>query len=244
MVQSLNSASEIDQRVAQKNSFYYTFKRSKFFLCRSKLHLPVWGCGLLQDTGFKENAYLGFNLGSQIFQWNFIAPEVGYEYHTGVVRDNNELHPEDPNARPPSKLSSRFSSHTFSVAPKIVIGKQEAALVIIPQYNIGSLKARGDLLEDTGREYVLADRQEVTNDISFWSFAAGIEGDFFDLELLHFSLLLKYHLLNSKNPLRQIDFVNSDLRSTGGSKDGLGISFRVYFKFLQLLKSEKQKTSD
>lgn len=229
--------------MSHKNIVFTIFFSAVSFFCTGQNSTSVFGgVDYFRNKDFKENAYFGFNFGSQLFQWNFIAPEIGYEYHSGVMRDNNELNPENPNARPPSKLSSRFISHTFSVAPKIVIGTEEAALVIIPQYNIGTLKARGDLLEDTGKEYVLVDRQEFTNDVSFWSFAAGIEGDFFDLEMLHFSLLLKYHLLNSKNPLRQIDFQNSSLLSTGGSKDGLGVSFRVYFKFLQLLKSGKQKT--
>jgi hypothetical protein len=231
--------------VAYKKLVFSILFSTVSFFCAGQSSTSVFGgADYFRNTGFNDNAYLGFNFGSQLFQWKVIAPEVGYEYHSGVVRDHIELHPEDPNARPPSKLSSRFSSHSFFVAPKLKIGKQEAALVIIPQYNIGTLKARGELLEDTGRNYVLTERQEVENDISFWSFAAGIEGDFFDLELLHFSLLLKYHLLDTKNPLRQIDLENSDLLSTGGSKDGLGVSFRVYFKFLQLFNSGKQKINN
>lgn len=177
-------------------------------------------------------------MGSQLFRWQFIAPEIGYEYYFGIVRDNNELHPEEPNARAPSKLRTRFSTHTFSVAPKIIIGNEEAAFVFIPQYNIGKINARGDLLRDTGKDYTLTEQQRVTNSISFWNFSAGVEGQFFDSDILHFSLLLKYHLLNTENTFNQIDLENTNLKTLGGNGDGLGVSFRVYIDFLQLLKSK------
>lgn len=194
------------------------------------------GVDYFRNKSFVANSYFNLSLGSQLFRWQFIAPEIGYEYHLGIVRDNNELHPEEPNARAPSKLRTRFSTHTFSVAPKILIGNKEAAFVFIPQYNTGKINGRGDLLRDTGRDYYLSDQIQITNSISYWSFSAGVEGQFFDSDFMHFSLLLKYHLLNSENTLDQIEFENSNLKSLGGSADGLGISFRVYFDFWQLLK--------
>ena len=192
------------------------------------------GADYFRNTGYVANSYLNVNLGSQIFRWQFIAPEIGYEYHFGVVRDNNELHPEGPNARAPSKVSTRFVSHTFSVAPKIIIGNEEAAFVFIPQYNIGKISARGDLLRDTGRDYYLAEQHRVTNSISFWSFATGVEGQFFNSDILHFSLLLKYHLLDTRDAFDQIDLENTDLKTPEGSADGIGVSFRVYFDLLHL----------
>lgn len=153
------------------------------------------------------------------------------------MRDNNELHPEEPNARAPSKIRARFLTHTFSVAPKIIIGNEEAAFVFIPQYNIGKINARGDLLRDNGRDYYLAEQQRVKNSFSFWSFVAGVEGQFFDSDILHFALLLKYHLLNTQDTLSQIDISSNNLKTPVGFADGFGISFRVYFDFLQLIKS-------
>lgn len=195
------------------------------------------GADYFRNTNYVANSYLNLNVGSQLFRWQFIAPEIGYEYHFGIVRDNNELHPEDPNARAPSKVSTRFATHTISVAPKIIIGNEEAAFVFIPQYNLGKINARGDLLRDTGRDYNLTEQQRVSNSISFWSFAAGVEGQFFDSDILHFSLLLKYHLLNTETTFNQIDLENTNLKTLGGSADGIGVSLRVYFDFLQLLKS-------
>lgn len=196
------------------------------------------GFDYYRDVGFIANSYLNLNVGSQLFRWKFIAPEIGYNYNFGVVRDNNELHPEDPNATAPSILRTRFSAPTFSIAPKIIIGNEEAAFVFLPQFNTGRITGKADLLRASGRNYSLEEQQRISNSISFWSFAAGVEGQFFDSDILHFSLLLKYHLLNSKSILEQIDMENSRLKSIGGSADGIGFSFRIYADLLQLLKKE------
>ena len=196
------------------------------------------GADYFRNTSFTANSYINFNVGSQIFRWKFLAPEIGYEYHFGVVRDNNELHPEEPNARTPLKLRTKFSTHTLSVAPKIIIGNEEAAFVFIPQYNLGKIKGRSNLLKDSGRDYYLTEQERVTNPINFWSFAAGVEGQFFDSDILHFAFLIKYHLLNTEETFKEIDLNTSNLKTLGGFADGIGISFRVYFDFLQLLRAK------
>lgn len=192
------------------------------------------GVDYYRNTGFVSNAHANVNVGAQVFKWQFLAPEVGFEYHFGSPRDLEQLNPQDPNARPPSKLETRFSSTTLSVAPKIIFGNKEAAAVFLPQYNFGKIAARGDLLKDTGKQYVLEEQQEISGSTEFWSFAAGIEGQFWESEYIHFSLLLKYSLLDSEEILEQIDVGEPELRSNGGSADGLGLEFRVYFDFLPL----------
>lgn len=198
------------------------------------------GVDYFRNKGFNSNAYINFNIGAQVFKWQFFAPEVGFEHYFGRVNDINEMNPQDPQARPPSKLASRFSTNHFSLAPKMIFGNEEAALVIIPQYNFGKIAARGDLLRDNGNRYLLDDQQSVSESIAFWSFAAGVEGQIFDSEIFYFSLLLKYHFLNSETVLEQIAFDNH-LSSTGGSANGLGMAFRVYFDLFRLLKKWSEK---
>ena len=193
------------------------------------------GVDYYRNTGFLSNAHANVNVGAQLFRWYFLAPEVGFEYSFGTPNDREQLNPEDPNAKPPAKLESRFSSRTFTIAPKIIIGNKEAALVFLPQYNIGKITARGDLVKDTGDQYVREDRQRVSEATDFWSFAAGIEGQFWESDIIHFSLLLKYSMLDSKEILQKINVGEPELRSTGGSADGLGVTFRVYFDFMKLL---------
>lgn len=193
------------------------------------------GVDYFRNKDFTSNAYIDINAGVQLFHWHVLAPEIGYGYYFGLVRDQNEIHPEDPNARAPSKLKTRFSSHIFTFAPKIKIGDEEAALVFIPQYNLGSISARGDLLKDSGTTYVLVEQQKADQPVSFWSFAAGVEGQFYESDVLHFGLFLKYDLLDTRSVLSQLDYEGTSLNSTGGSADALGISFRVYYDlFTQL----------
>ncbi|MCY2686009.1 hypothetical protein [Salinimicrobium sp. TH3] len=194
------------------------------------------GIDYYRDKGFEENAYVNFNIGTQLFKWNFIAPEIGYEHYYGLVNENNEMNPNDPNARAPSKLKTRYSTNSLSLAPKLIFGNKEAALVVIPQYNFGEIKVRGDLLKDTGKQYVLDDQQKISESISYLSIAAGVEGQFFESEVLHFSLFLKYNFLNSSKILEKIEIPQSRLNSNGGSAEGLGLGFRIYFDLIELLK--------
>lgn len=178
------------------------------------------GIDYYRDKGFEENAYVNLNIGTQLFKWHFIAPEIGYEHYYGVVNENNEMNPNDPNARAPSKLKTGYSTNSLSLAPKLIFGNNEAALVLIPQYNFGEINVRGDLLKDSGKEYVLDDQQKISETISYLSIAAGVEGQFFETEVLHFSLLLKYNFLNSEKTLEKIEIPQSRLNSNGGSAEG------------------------
>lgn len=197
------------------------------------------GMDYFRDTGFENKSYINFNIGVEVFQWKFFAPEIGFEHYFGIAEGKELLNPADPNARPPAKLDSRFTTDHFSLAPKIKIGNEEAAFVFIPQYNIGKIHSRGDYLIDSGDLYLLEDTQRFSESIAFWSFAAGIEGQFFDSEIIHFSLFLKYNTLNTTEILQKINFPNPGLRSTGGSTQGLGLGLRVYFDVISLFRRNR-----
>lgn len=192
------------------------------------------GVDYFRDKEFAQDGYVTFSLGSQLFRWRFLAPEAGFKYSLGVIDEQSRLNPNDPNYRAPVKLQSRFSSSSFSVAPKLKFGNEEAALVFIPQFNTGRISARGDLLLDAGTRYVLGEQKRIFQSFSYWSFALGVEGQFFDSEVLYFALLLKYNFLNSEEILGRIYFPDHELSSKGGSAEGPGIGFRVYFDLISL----------
>ncbi len=97
---------------------------------------PVFYGGLeyYRDTGFEENAYVNLSIGTQLYRWKFLAPEVGFESYFGSPAVHEFNYIGEPNSIPESKLKTHFSSYLFSFSPKLKFGNEETALVIIPQY--------------------------------------------------------------------------------------------------------------
>lgn len=208
---------------------------SSFPVFSQKYPVIYGGLDYFRNVGFEGNAYWNLHFGSQVYEWKFLAPEIGIDYYSGSPVEQN-YNFDDPQSIPEAKLKSRFSSFTFSLAPKLKFGDQEAALVIIPRYNFGTISSRGDHLFYNGNLYALEERSKYSEPASFWSFAAGIEGDFLGTEYLWFSLLLKYSLLDSENALHSLDFSDHRIRPSGGSSSGIGIGFRVYVDIISIFK--------
>lgn len=179
------------------------------------------GFDYFRDKGFGAKAYVDLNVGLQPFQWYFLAPELGFEYYTGspdaVHFTSSEM-----------ELHSRFSSSNFSLAPKLRFGNREAAFVLIPQYNFGRIRAKGRLMVEDNRRWVMVEQQKVSAETSFWSFAIGVEGEFLDSDVIYFSLLLKYSMIDSEKILDQLSFEEREVNYAGGSSQGLGLGLRMY----------------
>lgn len=188
-----------------------------------------------RNKSYDANAYANISIGFQLYKWRFLAPEVGFNYYFGSIKDRELLSPEEPQARPPYKSDGRFGAAVFSFSPKMVFGNREAALVVIPQYNIGTINVRGDFLKNSTDRYFLEDQIEHSEHTSFWSIAGGIQGQFYETETLFFSLLLSYTFLDTKHPLERIEEPGPYPQLNEGSTEGIGISVRVYFDFLKAL---------
>lgn len=192
---------------------------------------PVFyaGADYYLDKGFENNAYINLQVGAQLFQWKFFAPEVGFDSYLGTPAEIDFNYIGESNSIPEARFKPQFSSYFFSISPKLKFGNEEAALVILPQYNIGKVNARGDYLIYNGNLYALEERENVSKNQSFWSFAGGVEGQIFDVEKLWFSLFLKYTRLNSKEVIKELNFSGSEINPLGGSSDGIGLGLRVYY---------------
>ena len=207
------------------------------FTCLAQKHPVIFGeFEYYRNTGFKDDAFYNVGLGAQIFQWKFLAPEIGFETYSGSPDEINLNYIGEPNSIPEAKLKSRFSSYLFTIAPKLKFGNEEASLVIIPQFNTGKLKARGDYLVYNGNLYALEERQKSSASQSFWSIAAGVEGQFINVDHLWFSVYLKYSMIDSESVLDKLDFSEEDIQSVGGSADGLGLGIRVYYDLISALR--------
>lgn len=196
------------------------------------------GFDYYRNKSYDANSYGNINLGFQIYQWKFLAPEAGFNYYFGNLRDSKLPNSIDSQARAPKISDGRYGAAVFSVSPKLVFGNSEAALVIIPQYNFGTIRSRGDFLVDSGDNYLLDEQIKHNESISFWSIAVGIEGNFFDSEYLFFNFFLKYTLFDSKDSLESIQVPNGFPNLNKGSSDGIGVGARIYFDFLEILKKK------
>src|SRR5690606_6388380 len=115
------------------------------------------------------------------------------------------------------------------LSPKMIFGNKEAALVLMPQYHVGTISARGEFSRRDTDRFVLTEKLTYKESISFWSMAAGIQGQFYDSETLFFSLFLKYSFLDTKKPVGMIEEPLGYPPPNQGNIGGIGIGARVYF---------------
>jgi hypothetical protein len=125
------------------------------------------GFDYFRDKSYDNNSYGNFNLGFQVYQWKFLAPEIGFNYYFGNLRDTERINPVEPEAKSLYKSDGRFGAPVFSIAPKLIFGNAEAALIFVPQYNVGTITTRGDFSIATNKSYALTEQSRYKEDISF-----------------------------------------------------------------------------
>lgn len=206
-----------------------------FFIAESQIVKPkiFAGANGFYDKGFESNNYGGFEIGSEILQFHFLAPEIGLSRYSGKPNGREIANIVNGMPRYDERFESQFRTVTFTIAPKLLFGNEEAALVILPQYNTGNIKVRKNYYEANGNYYEVSEKIESVKPFSYWNFSAGVEGDFFNLERFTFSLLLNYATLNSKKAIADLPFSETDRNYAGGSKGGIGLTFRAYFHIFE-----------
>ena len=181
------------------------------------------------NKAYEGNTFGGFEIGAEIIRFKFLAPEIGISYFAGKPNEMEILDLESLPRQGSAKYDGRFSSFNFAVAPKLIFGNEEAALVILPEYNFGRMKVSERSFQGENSNYEMREDISASDNISFWNFSAGIEGDFFSLESIKFSLLLTYSTFDSETAFEDLQFASSRDNYDAGSKDALGITFRAYF---------------
>ncbi|MCH4823997.1 hypothetical protein ML462_12530 [Gramella lutea] len=187
------------------------------------------GAKPVYDKGFESNLYGGFEVGIEVFRFKFIAPEVGINYYSGQPNEFERLNFESSPPLATARYDGRFNSLNFSVAPKFIFGNEEAALVLLPEYNLGSIKASERFFRRNANQYDLTEEVSERTSHSFWTFSAGVEGDFFGLDRIKFSFLITYSTLDTKKAFEDLQFSETKYNYKEGSADGLGLTFRAYF---------------
>ena len=184
------------------------------------------------NKAYENNLYGSFEVGAELLKYKFLAPEIGVKYYAGSP---NELETLDFDRNPPidiAKFDSRFKALIFSIGPKIIFGNEEAALVFLPEYNLGNLRTYKRFFSPDGDLYSLSESIDASQNVNFWNFSAGIQGNFFDLDKITFSLLVTYSTLDTKQAFEDLQFENTSENYNAGSKDGIGLTLRAYFDIL------------
>lgn len=193
---------------------------------------PVFygGFEYYRHTDFNNDMFGSFNAGAQVYQWKFLAPEVGFDFYFGSADRKTVTSSSDLNAQPLAVLDRQSSAVLLTLSPKIKLGKDDAFITISPKYHIGNLKAKGNylLLKNNG-EYGLEEQQKVSVPVSFWSFSVGVEGLAIRTDSYWFTLSLHYTLLDVEKAFKDFSFSEEGIGRSFSTSSTLGLGVRFYW---------------
>lgn len=193
---------------------------------------PVFygGMDLYRQGSFENNYFGSLNVGAQIYQFNFFAPEIGYDAFYGGLPDMVITSGNENPGLPDAVFQQWFRTSVLTLNPKLKFGKDDAFLVISPKYHIGNARARAsyDTNELNNGTYTRKKYQEIKSQISYWSFAVGFEGVYISP---HFwlGMTLNFTNLNISENWSALDFSEYDVKADNPGTTSLGFGFRIYY---------------
>lgn len=207
--------------------FIYFFS----FEAKAQKH-PVFYAGFeyYRHSNFENNMFGSLNLGAQVYQWKFFAPEVGLDFYAGSPNEIEIKNPSDFNAQATAIFEKDFSTVLFTLSPKLKFGKDDAFITLSPKYHVGTLKAKGEFLSlMSNGNYGLEEEQKVSVPVSFWSFAVGVEGLAIRTDSYWFTLSLHYTLLDVDKAFKELDFSKRSIEKSFTNSSTIGLGLRFYW---------------
>lgn len=216
-----------------------SFKLISFFLlflCISEIQAqkhPVFygGIEMYRHTAFEDNSFGKFSVGSQIYQIKFFAPEIGFDFGGGTLRERDvfgeNVHLDNLSV---GLLRQRFKFSVLTLNPKLKFGEEDTFITFSPKYHIGRLRGEATYLEysDDNRYIESKESEESKFNTSFWSFAIGFEGLQFTSKYW-FALSLHYTLVNANQVWDIMGFSAEDAFMQSASTSTIGLGFRFYY---------------
>lgn len=185
------------------------------------------GTDIYRSTSYNNNSYYSLQLGVEIVSYKFIAPEISYEYQFGSLERtenyNYESHSVD------DFLERKFNNHTFSISSKLYYG-EDWRIIFIPKYSWSKVNIDGmyyDLNSDRNK-YILVEQQTIEENVGYYSFGIGIEGNVFTNEKLILSLAIMYTNLDLEDLFNKLDFSEYGYGNGLSNTKTLGISVKLY----------------
>ncbi|MBC9795100.1 hypothetical protein [Sinomicrobium weinanense] len=191
--------------------------------------------GFNRNILFKEEGYIGFMAGSELFSFKFIAPELEVGYYTGTLGKNEEA---GQNALPPGYdgpatisgyTSGGFHGWSFSLTPKLFFGDEDFRFLILPKYTLAGTNAYASYYkrDSTGGYYDLVERDDSQQTQSYFTIGIGFEGHIFETEKLSLAFIIQYSGWNIREMFKSLDVKGLNERQQGTRAIGLGL--RLYF---------------
>ncbi|NJB36602.1 hypothetical protein [Croceivirga sp. JEA036] len=182
-------------------------------------------------TGFYEDQfdglYLQFDLGTELFRYKWIAPDLSVNLLYGSVSDENfDDRNRDGEIDFRSFDSQSFVAWNAAFGAKFIIDDDTGQFIILPKYHFGKQEATGEYSNTDG----IASKTRAFTSNSHWSLSAGYE-------FLHpkyynkFGVYLRYTRFNAGKSLNHLNPENQVYHRTNFNTPAIGITLRFSTSF-------------
>lgn len=177
--------------------------------------------GFYEDE-FEPSAFLNFSVGSELFAFKHLAPEVDLTYYFGGRSDEDWDADTMGNINFRSEMNRFFDAWVWGIGPKFFIQDEYNRVVLIPKYHFGNQRAIGDYADSNQGHK----RQENREQFNFWTVSLGYE--FLGVDKIgKLGLYLTYTGFNAGKSLNQLDFINEGYGKRNFNTKAIGITVRL-----------------
>lgn len=174
------------------------------------------------EEQIEPNSYYNFSIGTELFAYKFIAPEIDISYYFGTDGTEDLKIGNSGNNDFRSALHKQFDSWVWGIGPKLFLEDDNNRLVLIPKYHFGKQKAVGKYFDSLDTEI----EQEFKNKFNFWSFSIGYE--FVGEERIgKTGIYLTYTGFNAGKSLNLLDFSSQGFNQNNYNTKAIGITVRL-----------------
>src|SRR5690606_41213607 len=115
----------------RKNTFYFLLFMITGLCYGQQRPVFFGGFDYYRDKSFDVNAFGNLNLGVQVYEWKFFAPEFGFNYYFGGLIERVLIHLEESQVVVSYKSDAGFGSAVFLLSSSMIVGNMEAALILM-----------------------------------------------------------------------------------------------------------------
>lgn len=195
-----------------------------FNLAVSQVHPPETfiSFGGFFEEQFETNSYYNIAVGTELFAYKFIAPEIDFTLYFGGDENEDWELDDTGDIGFRSILNRSFVSGVWGFGPKLYLPDDGYRFVFIPKFHFGSQKASGTYYDSLDFDI----EQVVKTTFNFWSFSVGYE--FLGEERIgKTGIYLTYTGFNAGKSLNKLDFLEQGYHKSNYKTKAIGITVRL-----------------